>query len=422
MTAVPFTKRFDRETLQRLADGLAAAVAASLPWSTSATSILIVVWLIALFPTLDLNALRREVASAPGFFPLLLVGLGALGMVWADADVSLAARTNGVASFLKLVCIPLLFVQFRGSDRGIWVLAGFLLSCTVLLAVSVLSIFTQDLWGTARTYGVPVKDRIVQSTEFTICAFGALGVAQEAFRGRRHSLALAFLFLAMLFVADILFITASRTALLTLPVLIVVYGLTQFSWRESLLVLIGAAFMVSVVWAFSPIISNRLENLLGDVQAYRATNADTSAGQRLEFWKKSLDMTMQSPVIGHGTGSIREQFRRAATGEGVSALVSANPHNQTFAVAIQLGLIGVGALWAMWIAHLFMFRVGGFPGWIGMLIVVQNMVGSLFNSHLFDFTHGWIYVIGVGVTGGMVMAGANRRNLFSPEMGPSQPS
>jgi ribosomal protein S11 len=37
---------------------------------------------------------------------------------------------------------------------------------------------------------------------------------------------------------------------------------------------------------------------------------------------------------------------------------------------------------------------------------VQNFVGSLFNTHIFDFTHGWGYVIGVGVAGGMVLKGA----------------
>jgi len=422
MTAIVWAKRFDRENLQRLADGLAAAVAVSLPWSTSATGILVVLWLIALFPTFDFNSLRRVVASAPGFFPLLLVGLGVLGIAWADADVSFAARINGVTSFLKLACIPLLFTQFRRSDRGIWVLAGFLASCTVLLAASVLSVFTQNLWGIAKSSGIPVKDHIAQSAEFTISAFGALYVAQAAFRKGRHGVGLGFLMLAIFFVSDIVFITTSRTALFTFPVLIVLYSLTQFNWRGSLIALAGAAVLASGVWAFSPIISARVGSLVREVQADRVSGTATSAGDRLEFWKKSLDITMQSPLIGHGTGSIREQFRRAATGEGASALIAANPHNQTFAAAIQLGLIGVGALWAMWIAHLLMFRGGGIAAWVGMLIVVQNMVGSLFNSHLFDFTHGWIYVFGVGVTGGMVMAKANGRSFFSPKMGPSQPS
>ena len=38
-----------------------------------------------------------------------------------------------------------------------------------------------------------------------------------------------------------------------------------------------------------------------------------------------------------------------------------------------------------------------------MIIVVQNVVSSLFNSHLFDFSQGWLYVFGVGVAGGTVL-------------------
>jgi hypothetical protein len=41
--------------------------------------------------------------------------------------------------------------------------------------------------------------------------------------------------------------------------------------------------------------------------------------------------------------------------------------------------------------------------WIGLLVVVQNIFTSLFNSHLFDFHEGWMYVLGVGVAGGMVL-------------------
>jgi O-antigen ligase len=35
-------------------------------------------------------------------------------------------------------------------------------------------------------------------------------------------------------------------------------------------------------------------------------------------------------------------------------------------------------------------------------------VGSLFNSHLFDFTHGWGYVIGVGIAGGVMLRNGSR--------------
>jgi O-antigen ligase len=37
------------------------------------------------------------------------------------------------------------------------------------------------------------------------------------------------------------------------------------------------------------------------------------------------------------------------------------------------------------------------------MVVLQNIFSSLFNSHLFDFHEGWMYVLGVGIAGGMVL-------------------
>jgi hypothetical protein len=45
--------------------------------------------------------------------------------------------------------------------------------------------------------------------------------------------------------------------------------------------------------------------------------------------------------------------------------VTVNPTIQTFAIAIQLGVIGTLALRAMWIAHFLLFRSGGISAWLG---------------------------------------------------------
>jgi hypothetical protein len=72
-------------------------------------------------------------------------------------------------------------------------------------------------------------------------------------------------------------------------------------------------------------------------------------------------------------------------------------------VAVQWGAIGVVLLYAMWLVHLLLFRGDGLANWIGLIVVVQNIFTSLFNSHLFDFNEGWMYVLGVGVAGGMAL-------------------
>jgi hypothetical protein len=172
------------------------------------------------------------------------------------------------------------------------------------------------------------------------------------------------------------------------------------------------ATMAALAWASSPQLQQTTEAFFTDYQLYRTQNAATSMGLRLEFWKKSLEFFAEAPIIGHGTGSIRGLFQQAASGEISSATreVIGNPHNQTLNVAVQWGMVGVVLLYAMWLVHLLLFRGEGLVAWIGLLVVVQNIFTSLFNSHIFDFHEGWMYVLGVGVAGGMIMA-ARQRNL-----------
>lgn len=165
----------DRLNLRQAADFYAALVAASLPWSTSATSILLVVWLVMLLPTLDGAAIRREVMTAAGGTPLLLVALMGVGMLWAD--VSFGERLWGIEGYLKLLCIPLLFLQFRRSPNGAWIIAGFFAAALVLLAVSWAEVLAPGWPWHGKWVGIPVKDYITQSGVFAICAFAALGHA-----------------------------------------------------------------------------------------------------------------------------------------------------------------------------------------------------------------------------------------------------
>jgi O-antigen ligase len=158
-----------------------------------------------------------------------------------------------------------------------------------------------------------------------------------------------------------------------------------------------------VIWKSSPNLRAQINLIPGEYQQYSSSNARTRIGERIEFWKKSVSFISEAPIFGHGTGEIRKLFGQSATGEaGASALVPDNPHNQTLTIAIQLGLVGVILLYAMWIGHVWLFRGLTLTAWIGLVLVVQNIVSSLFNSHLFDFTQGWLYVFGVGVVGGMV--------------------
>jgi O-antigen biosynthesis protein WbqV len=163
--------------------------------------------------------------------------------------------------------------------------------------------------------------------------------------------------------------------------------------------------LAGLAWMASPQLRWTAATFVRDYQIYKELDQPTSIGTRLEFWQKSLRFFAEAPIIGHGTGSTRGLFEHAATGPKVLAggQVIGNPHNQTLNIAVQWGVVGVAVLYAMWWFHLLLFRGDGLVAWIGLLVVVQNIFTSLFNSHLFDFHEGWMYVLGVGIAGGIML-------------------
>ena len=183
-----------------------------------------------------------------------------------------------------------------------------------------------------------------------------------------------------------------------MPALLVIFGFYYFGWKGVAAAAVAGVVIAAAAWAASPLLRARVLASFSEVQAYEKQGAVSSSAIRLELWKRSLGIVAAAPVIGHGTGSIPEQFGSAVFGQQ-----SVNPHNQVFAVAIQLGLIGAAVLIAMWLAHLALFRGGGLIAWIGIVMVVQNVASAPFNSHLFDSFHGWLYAFGVGVLGGIAL-------------------
>ncbi|MGA9193997.1 MAG: O-antigen ligase family protein [Pseudolabrys sp.] len=389
--------------LARSADAFAIGAATALPWSKTATSILIVLWLIALVPTLNLADIRREIATPTGGLPILLFALGLLGMAWANA--SWPERLGGFDSFIKFLLLPLFLVQFRRSNRGIWVMVGYLASCTVLLVVS--SILVVWPGGTiTENFGVVTNSAGAQCGEFAICSLALLFVSIEMFRRGRRRLGTGALALALCFLANIFFIVTTNKSfvpypLLIIPVLVPLLIFKQLGARAMISLLAAGAAACAVLWVSS---QYRQHQTAIAWEAIRSGDLRALVGPpRPMYWERSLRFISEAPVLGHGTGTIPRLFARAAAGQtGLLGVVATNPHQQTLAIGIQLGLVGIVVLWAMWIAHLLYFRGNTLPEWIGFVIVTQNIVGSIFDSHLFDFSQGWTYVFGVGVAGGMV--------------------
>jgi O-antigen ligase len=389
----------------KTADICAVLVALSLPWSTSLVGIFATAWLVTVAPTLDVRAFMESLRRPICALPIALFALAVIGTLWSDA--AWGVRLYAISPTTKLLILPLLFYHYERSARGMWVFAAFLVYCTLLMAMSWIVAFYPNITLKATdvaSRGIFVKNYIDQSQEFALCAVVLTYPIIMLLRARKLLPALLLAAIALSFVVNMAFVIVSRTALVTMPIMLAVFALLHLRWRANVIIFCAALMLAVLAWETSPQLQQTVATFQRDYQIYKERNEPTSIGMRLEFWKKSLRFFAEAPILGHGTGSTRGLFEQAATGPAVLAggQVIGNPHNQTLNIAVQWGVIGIVILYAMWLAHLLLFRIEGLVAWIGLMVVLQNIFSSLFNSHLFDFHEGWMYVLGVGVAGGML--------------------
>jgi hypothetical protein len=401
-----------------VADVFAILAALTLPWSTTLPGIFVPCWLGAVAVGTDWRAFARLLRQPICYLPLAFAGLAAVGTLWSDA--AWGTRLYAVGPTLKLLVLPGLFYHFERSARGMWVFIAFLVSCSLLMLMSWIVLIDPGLSlkpAAEAERGVFVKNYIDQSQEFALCAVALAYPTVRLLQANRRWLALMLVAISFGFLVNMSFVIVSRTAMVTIPVMIAVFALLHLKWRTSLMIFGGLVVLTGLVFATSPLLQRKAEAIVSDYQRYKQGNEVTSVGLRLEYWRKSLQFFAASPVLGNGTGSTLGLFQNAASGAGnvATAQVIGNPHNQTLAVAVQWGAVGIVVLYAMWFAHLRLLRAEGLVAWIGLLVVVQNIFTSMFNSHIFDFHEGWLYMLGVGVAGGMTLA-ARQRALLAAQV------
>jgi O-antigen ligase len=382
----------------------AVATAFALPLSTTGQEIMLSVFVVLALLTLDRDRLKATLRSPQGYLPVALFALMMIGVLWSLLPYGAAIRWGGI--YAKLLLIPLAMASAFTPRQALQIAVGFLAGCLIVLALSWASfVWPAGPWHWFKAPGVPVKDNAVQSGCFALCAFGlALGAARIWSAGDRRR-ALAMGILALLFFADIFFIYLSKTGMIMAATLLALLMIHTRDWRLALAVATPSVLIIAVALFVSAAAQQRLTEISTDIHASDSSEESLSTGARLDFWSKALGFVKQAPLFGHGTGSIKPLYQTLeATRPSPYGEATPDPHNQFLHVTLQVGLFGGALLLAMWAAHFLMFLGRDYASVIGQAIVLQNVVGSLFNSHLTTVTQGTLYCLAVGILGAAVRA------------------
>ncbi|MDH6263326.1 O-antigen ligase family protein [Bradyrhizobium sp. BR13661] len=378
---------------------VAVATAFFLPLSTSGEAIAASTFVVLAIATLDLQRFTTTARRPAAWLPAALFALILIGVTWSSEPLPVAFKWVG--PYVKLLLIPIVMATAFSRKDGLQIAFGFLAACTILLVLSWASvIWPSGPWGWFKVPGVPVKDNAVQSGEFALCAFG-LAYAGLLLWGENRTRAILALSLAALFFANVMIIFISKTGILMAAALLALLLLETQGWRRGLLFAVPAALVIVIALSFSPSAQLRFKQFLAGAEPLHENHDNFSTVARLYFWEQSRQLIASAPVLGHGTGSIAGLYRSLDQSKTFGDVP--DPHNQFLHTTLQTGLVGGALLIAMWVAHLALFWGSGPLRAMGLAIIVQNVLGSLFNSHLSTVTQGTLYCLGVGLVGALIL-------------------
>lgn len=314
---------------------------------------------------------------------LLLYGCFIAGLSYGNATDSDAFSM--LRKYRELLFIPIL-ISFLTTERyRYWAWNTFIIASAATLLISYLMNFGII---SLNEQGDPCyKSRITHSIFISFFAFFCLHKVYDKRYGKLY------LTLAILCLYNLFFVVEGRTGQLIVAALILLFSIQRLTIKKcGITVVIGAVLFVLFL-NFSDKAS-RITEGIANTQAYLQPvpeQTESSMGLRYTFWKYSLKLIAEKPLLGHGTGSFAKEYQRVAVGE---QFITVNPHNEFLMVSVQLGLFGLLAYLGFLSSQLYYAReLSDNEKWLAQGLLMSLLITSLFNTPFLDHTEGHWYAV-----------------------------
>jgi O-antigen ligase len=375
---------------EQLGRHVAALLGFSIPISTALDSVLLalvaVLWVAG-------GDLRRKTAIVAAN-PVALAALAVFGMLVAGLSYGTRYPGNGLAYLLKyvdLLFIPIFITMFGDARTRELALRWF-------CAAMILSFVVAELAASGLLEGNPLLARSaghafkLSITHGLLSAFAAFVFALLAHREKRWPQRLLFAVLALVAVKNVLLLGISRTGYLVLILLTLYLFFILFGKRGLVVAGLLVAATYAAVYGGSEAFRERVDTVFVDSRESQSRwPSRESVTIRLEWYQRSLDIVLEHPLLGTGTGSFPRAY--AETIKDKKSVSTTNPHNEYLLIAVQTGLAGL-----MLLLHLFwqQLRLSArlatpVETHLARGLVLTMVIGCLFNSLLLDHTEGLFY-------------------------------
>lgn len=342
---------------------------------------------------------------------LLALALFALSFFWTSAESEVAWAS--LVKHGKLLVPFLLVVLIRSVREARLALVLFILGQGILVCLSWIDAAGVPMtWLFTRAWGV------IPGVVFTSYLDQSIIFAASAavlWHLRSETLGPAWLLpaLTLSMLANVVFLLPGRTGYLIVILMLTLAAVWALPtrWRLAALVVVPL-LTLAVLWFGSAKTQARLVQVYAESKAFgTAPDPKSSAGFRLQAWKRSLQAIAEEPLKGHGVGGWTSSVRRLE-GTNANAVFGtgrmSNPHQEYLLWGVELGLAGLLLLPALVIALLRDFDRFTTPVTrAGQSLTLAMALACMFNSSLYDGLIGDYFCVLLGL---LLASGLAKRN------------
>ncbi len=392
---------FDRAALW-----IAVAIGFSIPISTAADSVLVAALVLCWAAG---GRYREKLAAIRGnAFALVACAFFLLHVAGTAYGLGAGADTlHALDKAATMLLIPILISLNPGERRQSLALKAFVAALALTLILSFF-IWLELAPQTRFFKGFP-SDPVVFKLKIThgvLMAFGAFLLALNAREAVDLRWRMVWALGAALAAFNVLFMVQGRTGQLVLIALLLYFLVSSFRWRGLLAaVAAGLAIGGTVYLTPSSSLHQRMLTTINEYQDWRAGKPPTLANMRLESWSNSLKIVREHPLVGVGTGGFAAAYAKQV--EGTSMMPIRQPENQYLLTTVQLGVVGLAALLALFVVQwsLASRLETRTDTDLARGLVITMAVGCLFNSFLLDHAEALFYAW----LSGLLFAGSGPR-------------
>lgn len=314
---------------------------------------------------------------------LVFLGFIVIASIWSPA--SYAMRLMVVGKYCKLLYLPIIAVGFiRPGTRNMAInsyLAAMLLTC-------VISILKSHNLFTPGDPGEVFYNHII--TGFMM-AFACYLAALYAFK-YQGKLRIVYSVIALLMSYQVLFINTGRTGYVIYFMLTALLLLDKLNLKKAILSILIFSGVFGCIYYESPIMQDRVQELVSDIKYLQENNQNTSLGYRIQFHNYAKSLMEKHPLTGIGTGGFKYSF---AQDNPIPSwgLVLTDPHSQYWMTLSEQGIIGM-VLLCFFLTSLFItsFQLTETrPILLGILF--SFCIGSLSDTILCYSTAGYLLIV-----------------------------